>query len=137
MRPLPDELRCKATVGGDAFPGILLIAKFGVTAKNSYAFIFGPTDSAGVALLSKADVISQANEQLNLALMDYQPLERVFSGDIGVTPVSHEDARAALSAYALFRGNYQYPEDHEEILKAALKNPLLSDVSSICITRLS
>lgn len=137
MIPLPEELRCKASIRDEPLPGIPLVATFGVVAKNSYSFIFGPTDSSGVAALAKADILMQAEDQSNLAIMDYHPLEGAFSGGISLGAVSHEDARRALAAFAQFHGHFRYPQGYEKMLQSALSNPFLADTSCITLTRLS
>jgi hypothetical protein len=136
MIALPEELRCRASIRGEPLAGIPLFATFGVVAKNSYSFIFGPTDFRGIAALAKADILSLAQEQADFALMDYHPLEFAFSGGISLRAVSHENARRALEAFSRFQAFVGYPKGYEEMLQSAIRNPVLRETSSITLTRL-
>ncbi len=98
----------------------MLRADFGVTSKNSYSFIFGPTNHDGCAVLQKQTILKEATAQLNLALMDYHPLAGVFDGLISLKPMRDEKIIKALDAYKLYRNLFPYPADYEKSLRDAL-----------------
>jgi len=105
-------------------------------AKNSYTFIIGPTNIEGEAVLSKASIIMEAEEQRGLALMDYRPIENEFSGGISIRIMTEEDIRNALAAFKQFKEYSKYPEGYQQMLEAALLNPMLKEIDLIKVEKL-
>ena len=126
---LPDKIQCQVTVYNKPKEGILLKATFGVISKNSYSFIFGPTDKHGLASLHKSTVVHEAGKQLELAFMDYHPIESAFSGEISVHPMSEDDIKRALEGAKIFRDVFPFKEGYELMLQTALKKPLLRNLA--------
>jgi hypothetical protein len=77
---LPQKIKCSVSADGVGIKGILIEARFGVSCKNVYTMIIGPTGNEGFAEITRHQIIEDANKQLDLALMDYQAIGDVFTG---------------------------------------------------------
>jgi hypothetical protein len=132
---LPNKLHCRATLYGQAVQGVLLISTFSTVAKNPYHFVFGPTDASGMAHIDKFTILRQAEAELNLAMMDFQPLEAVFSGQITTRAMGADDIGRALEAHALFADVFCYPDQYEAMLKTALTNYATAKAQDISVTQ--
>ena len=84
MANIPEILNCEACLNGVPVSDVMLQATFGMSRKNSYKFIFGPTDSNGHAALERSKILIEAKAQLDIAIMDFDPIEAGFSGKISV-----------------------------------------------------
>ena len=71
MKGIPERLICQATLDGKPVEGVMILAGFGVRAKNVYAFIFGPTNHDGCIIFTRQQVLKRANPHLATAIMDY------------------------------------------------------------------
>jgi len=118
---LPDIMRFLVEMEGIPIPGILLTVTFKVTRKNHHGQIHGPSDAKGIVEVRIQEVLSQAKEDCNLFMMDYMPLESVFSGTIEVSVMDEEDIVGALHAYDMFSCAFPYPSGYVEMLKEARK----------------
>ena len=84
MKEIPKRLICQATRDGIPIPDVMVRIGFGVLRKNAYAFIFGPTNHDGCVVITREEVLRRADEELNMAIMDFDPLPGAFSGDISL-----------------------------------------------------
>jgi len=84
MTNLPEKIDCIVTEDGNPVLGLMLWAEFKTARKNLYMFVFGPTGREGHAYLDHAMIFQKAESQLNLALMDYDPLEKAFVGVVRI-----------------------------------------------------
>ena len=121
MLRIPEILICEAYLNDAPVSGVMLQANFGMTRKNSYSFIFGPADSKGHTELDRSKVLSEAKAQLELAIIDFDPIEEGFNGNISVDAMSENDLRRALDAFQLFKSVVEYPEKCKENLEKALE----------------
>jgi len=80
MEIIPKVFNCEVNLNGASISGVMLNADSGMLRKNSYCFIFGPTDSTGHAKLDCSIILSGAKAQLEAAKMDYNPIEAGFTG---------------------------------------------------------
>lgn len=128
---LPKKLDCVVVVNGNPVMGLMLRAELRTTRKNPYTIIFGPTNRDGHASLDRATIIRQADSQLNLALMDFDPLEKAFSGVVRVTVMREGDVQNALQAYQLFKGAVNFTDHYEDKLKAALTTVRHTDANKL------
>lgn len=131
MRILPEKLDCVVVTDGNPVVGLMLRAELRTTRKNPYTIIFGPTNRDGCARLDRATIIRQANNQLNLALMDFDPLEKTFSGVVRVTVMQEGDVQNALQEYELFKGAANFTDHYEDDLKAALTTVRHTDANKL------
>jgi len=120
MNLLPDKFEAFCSRDGEPVRGALLSLTMRTQHKNDYDFIIGPTDTTGKAAISKDEIVRQANNQLNLALMDFSPIEKCYAGDFEVKVLSKTEIKRALEACELF-GQDSYPEGCFEKLKNASK----------------
>ena len=117
---LPERIECVATKDGAPVAGLMLLAELQTLRKNFYSIVFGPTDHQGRASLSRQTILKEAEIELNLALMDFEPLEKVFSGVVHVNVMDSKEIDGALHAYHIFKGAGGFAKEYEQNLKAAL-----------------
>jgi hypothetical protein len=121
MAILPEAIHCTLTQDGLPLAGVLVRAIFKTNFKNDYSFIFAPTDSEGKTSLLKSGTISQALQQLNLALMDFGLLEQCFTGVIDLKVMTDNDIKQAINAYNIFKPALKFPTGYYEMLQYGLK----------------
>lgn len=136
MTQIPDYITCQASLDGQPAEGILISARFGVTHKNAYFFLLGPTSNEGIAVLSKDEIIKKAKKELELAIMDYVPLESAFNGDITLKPMSREDIEKAIDAYNIYKEYAACTKGYRQSLQQALENNVLSKIESVVVKEL-
>lgn len=134
MNQIPERLILQATLNGDPVEGVMLRAGFGVTSKNSYSFYFGPTNHDGCAVLTRDEIIEQATNEMKFALMDYNPIEGVFDGNICYKALNLDDIERAISAYDRFHEYTPYPHGYREKMEQALSNSMTEKTSDIKVT---
>ena len=101
--------------------GLLVKLTLVTDRKNNYSLIIGATDVFGKASITKEEIINNANETLELALMDYVSLEQSFTGEIQTAIMNKTDIESAIKAYETY-GSENYPEGYINNLKQALSN---------------
>lgn len=130
---LPKVIQCKVSKDGIPCAGVLVKAIFKTNYKNPYSDIFGPTDHHGHAELRRATILLNAKKQLDLALMDYGPLENGFAGTIEFSLMTSEAIERAKDAYELFGKAGGYSSDYGEQLEQALKVTKTTDPSKLLL----
>ena len=118
---LPKKLTYCVSQGNAPVPGLMLKAIFKTLHKNHYSIVFGPTDENGKAMLDDKTITDEAAQQLQLSMMDYAPLENVFSGTVVVSVMGVDDLERALKAYELFGSVSKYPDGYIERLGNAIQ----------------
>lgn len=119
MKNLPSAIEVIVTSDQNPREGVLIKLMLGMIRKNSYSYILGPTNSEGKAQIQKCELLSQADKSLELALMDYLPLESGYTGEIEAKVMNKKDIDKAIEAYEIY-GPCKYPERYIEILKHAI-----------------
>ncbi len=99
----------------------MLVANLGTEKKNSYSIVFGPTNNMGVAEITDDSILNDANKQFEFAIMDYEPLEEFFTGEISISFMDISEIRTALQAYSRFCKYYSYPENYKKNLTISLE----------------
>lgn len=99
--------------------GVFVMLKFVVARKNPYNLVFGPSDKQGKVEVSRHQIIAEAKKTMELFPMDHWNIDVDWTGVLCVTPMNREALARALSAFRLFRGNYDYSPGYEELLRAA------------------
>jgi len=120
MTSLPEKIDCFVADGGNPVKDLMLRAEFQTIRKNPYTVIFGPTNRNGYAYLDRATISQQANSQLNLALMDFEPLDKAFTGIVRIAIMQKSDVQNALRAYEIFKSVANFTDHYEDDLKSAL-----------------
>ena len=120
MAILPEKIDCVVAEAGNPVMGLMLRAEFKTAQKNPYTIVFGPTNREGHACLDRATINQQTDSQLNLSLMDFEPLDKVFTGVVRVAVMQERDVQDALRAYDLFKGVANFSDHYEDDLKWAL-----------------
>lgn len=131
MVNIPEKIDCVVSKNGTPVMGLMFLAELKTIRKNPYTIVFGPTDREGRACLDRATIIQQADSQLNLALMDFEPLEKAFIGVVRVTVMQEDDVQNALRAYDLFKSVGNFSDQYKDDLKSALIALHQLDVSKL------
>ena len=131
MNLLPEKIEVICSSDCTPTEGILLGLTMRTSQKNDYNFVFGPTDPTGKVVISKDEIVQQATKQLDLSLMDYFPIEDVYTGNFEINALSKAKLKSAIEAVNLF-GRKNYPEGYLEKLQNAFA--LNVDVTNINIT---
>jgi hypothetical protein len=120
MTSLPDKLCCVVTLNGNPVKDMMLSAEFRTARKNPYSILFGPTNREGCACLDRATIILQSDSQMNLALMDFDLLDKVFTGIVCVSIMREQNLQNALRAFKLYKSVVIFSDHYENDLKTAL-----------------
>ena len=131
---LPEMVICNLTKEGSPIANLMIMIELSTLRKNHYTIVFGPTDVNGNAILSAEEIKRQANSQLQLALMDYDPIEESFVGLMRVKIMTHSDIKNAIAAYDLFKSEAYYPHHYRDALDSVIRTLDQIDVSRICIS---
>ena len=123
MKSLPESI--EVAVSSEQKPGVgfLIKLRLGVIRKNSYSYILGPTNSEGKAWITKNELLREANRTVELALMDYVPLEHNYSGEVEVKVMTESGIRKAIEAFEIY-APLEYPEGYIEKLNQALNKSI-------------
>jgi hypothetical protein len=136
MTDIPQRLIFQATLDGKPVKGVWIMIGFGVTEKNSYSVLLGPSNYDGCVTITKSQILKEAAQQMSLALMDYQPLEAAFDGAITARLIKKEDIERALIAYETFSPAVQYRDGYKEKLTATLNDEFLTHIDRITLKQL-
>jgi len=131
MTDIPEILNCRAYLNGSPVSGLMLQVNIGMSRKNSYSFIFGPTDSKGYAALERSRILKEAKAQLEVSLMDFDPIEEGFNGEIKVIAMSKNDIRRALNAFQLYDSVIEYSKYYKQNLEKAMASSKSKDARKI------
>ena len=86
--------------------------------KNSYRLLFGPTNEAGVVVITREDVSDQAREIVGLFPMDYIGLGPDWNGEVLLRPANLRAIERLRLGFATWGGTGIYPIDFLEQLEA-------------------
>jgi len=135
MAEIPGQLVYRVSEGNSPIAGAMIMVTFGVVAKNPYVFVGGPSGRDGLVVVTKDEVGARADQDLEMAMMDYVPLQGGFSGEIKAQPMDSDAIQRALDAYGNFRKYCKYPKGYEENLRNALTVVNTYRTSTIVVSR--
>jgi hypothetical protein len=118
---LPERIDCTLALEKRPVTGLMLLAEFTTVRKNSYGIVFGPSDQEGQASLTYEELKRRADSQLELGLMDFDPIDKAFSGEISVKVMNYDDIQKAIIAYDLFESVGCFPANYRENLERSLQ----------------
>src|SRR5256885_16029880 len=95
---IPDRLTAVVLADGKAEQGILVMLSLEMSKKNSFNFIFGPSDRHGKIQVSKKDLEKEVERSLNVFPTDYEDLS-CFQGMVIVQAMSLDQIQSAIAAY--------------------------------------
>jgi hypothetical protein len=116
---IPEALRITIKVSGQPAPHMMAMLKFVTARKNPYCLVFGPSDRSGLISLTREQIISEAQKEERLFIMDYAGLEKYWTGALHVTPMNHQAIARARDAHRQFSPVFPYSENYKEALDAA------------------
>lgn len=118
-KELPNVFR--VTVRHGNFPVIGQFAELELKTnyKNDYSFLIGPTNAAGQINVDRRKIIELGGNVIKWALMDYGPIENVYTGEYSVEFLQYEGLERVIESYE----RYQPEEKDAEIrqLRQALE----------------
>ena len=116
---IPHTIECEVTDGSQPIEGLMVWSQFRTSAKNPYTIIFGPTDGLGRTSITCEEIKQWAASEIELAVMDFHPLESSFAGIIEFRVMNEQDLGNALQAYELYKSVSYYPEEYYHDLRNA------------------
>ena len=119
MNKVPESIEVTVTSGQEPRKGLLVQLVLGMSGKNDYSFLLGPTNSEGKTQIQKSYLLCEADRCLRLALMDYLPIESGYSGKIKAKVMDGADIKRAIEALDLYSPT-ESSEGRQEMLKNAL-----------------
>jgi hypothetical protein len=120
------------TLAGDRSTGGLIVrVEIGVRRKNTFRVWSGPSDGDGHVILSRNDMLNQAQRDREFSPMDYGDPEADFSSAITASIATSENIESAVVAYETFRVSYPFPLGYLDTLKVARER--LRELGSISL----
>jgi hypothetical protein len=116
---LPDRVRAIVTCDGRPIRGLFVSFRIATSRKNDFASAFGPSDATGTIVVSRSELLREAERDRQLFIMDYGHPELDYVGVIDVTPMNREALGRALEAYHQFQAHTHYPPRYAEHLREA------------------
>jgi hypothetical protein len=101
--------------------------KIEMKAKNHYLFLFGPSGQDGVLVIPVNEIIAEANRQLDMAIMDYCPIEESCTGAIAARIADSALLKQAINAMSTF-GEESYPAEYRTGLEEAARRIMVKGV---------
>src|SRR4030042_6346754 len=93
---LPKRIDCTLTYERKPLANLMLLANFSTVRKNSYDFVVGPSDQQGKVSLTYEEIKRRADSQMELALMDFDQIDKAFSGSISIKVMNYDDIQNAI-----------------------------------------
>lgn len=116
---LPERVRATVTCEGRPVPGTFVIFRIATSRKNDFANAFGPSDATGNIVVTRTQLLREAERDREFAIMDFGHPELDYAGHIEVTPMNREALVRALDAYHQFQAFTEYPPLYAERLQKA------------------
>ena len=116
---LPSRIVVRVTANGHAVGGMFICIKLKMSVRNDFDLVFGPTDDEGGIIVTRENLLSEADKDRSFFLMDYGDPEQDFTGEIIVTALNRESLERALTAYEMFSKVWKYPVGYLEDLHKA------------------
>lgn len=135
MKSLPEKIEVETLYKQKPEKGLLVKLTLATDRKNNYSLILGPTDASGKASITKKELINNANEIFEIALMDYVSLEQSYTGKVKLEVMNKTDIESAINAYEIY-GSENYPEDYIDMLNQALSNSINSIEIELHVTQI-
>ncbi|MEM1222230.1 MAG: hypothetical protein AAGH40_05660 [Verrucomicrobiota bacterium] len=110
---LPSRFEVRTTLNNRNHEGAYVSLSLITDYKNNYSFLLGPSNEQGEVSILKDEIIEKGRQQLEAALMDYGPIQNVYTGEYSVRVLQKEDLERVIKAYE----RYQAEKKKSEILK--------------------
>lgn len=109
---LPEQIEVTATVDSKPLEGVLILVTIVTTYKNDFHLLFGPTDDKGRLVITRDEMIREAQRERELFLMDYGDPEINFAGELVISIFGREKLKNAITVYPDFKDVVEFPPDH-------------------------
>jgi len=116
---LPERLEVRVLVDGTPTVGMFVCVTIRMTRKNDFGLGFGPTNEEGELMISREDLLREAEKERRLFIMDYTHPEDDFAGEVVVTPLNREALAQAITAYDTYQQVTPYPPRYAEQVQEA------------------
>lgn len=116
---LPELVRATVTCNGRPIPGIFVRVRIATLRKNDFANAFGPSDATGTIVVTRSEILREAERDRQCAIMDFGHPELDYAGVIDVAPMNRDALGRAVEAYHQFQAYTQYPPLYAERLQEA------------------
>ena len=116
---LPEQLTIRVQANGKPVAGMFVVIRIMTTRKNNFGLGFGPTSAEGQLLITRDDLLLEADKDKRFFIMDYGHPEADFAGEIVVSPLNRDALQRAVEAYDLYKDAWSYPPDYLENIQRA------------------
>jgi hypothetical protein len=113
---LPDRVLVRCSLGDEPFEGAWLRLTLGVTRKNPFHLVIGPSDAQGWIIVTRDDLLSEARKYTELSPMDYGHPQGDWDGRLIVKLLGVRDIDAALEGHRLWGNAVDRPEGYVDSL---------------------
>jgi len=129
---LPERIYIRILADGRPVAGMFALVTIRTTRKNEFGLGFGPTDENGGLVISREDLLREAEKERRLFITDYGHPEDDFTGEIVVRALNRDALQRAIAAYDAFQKVTPYPARYAEQIqeaRAALEQSGASELS--------
>lgn len=88
--------------------------------KTDFVSFHGPSDEAGLVVVTGRDILEWAERNRAFAPHDYLDPEQDWAGTLTLTPLTPDAARAAIKFYKMFEEKLDYPESFARDLRGMI-----------------
>ncbi len=132
-KTLPERIDFSITLNATALSNIFLKLTIGTIKKNKYTFFTSLSNSNGMIIVTKDELLKQIDLETNFSIMDYCGITNNFNGTIFISIPNQIDIQNALNAYQQFSKYYEYPKNYKEKLLILLHTIESKDLSAVNI----
>ena len=116
---LPERIAIRVLADGRPVAGVFASVTIRTTRKNDFGLGFGPTNEDGGLVISREDLLREAEKERRLFIMDYGHPEDDFTGEIVVRALNREALQRAIAAYDAYHQVTPYPARYAEQIQEA------------------
>lgn len=108
---LPSRLELSLSLRDQPLPGGWVFVDLPMYRKNSYRLFFGPTDDAGVVVITRQELAERVHETNSVFPMDYIGLGPDWTGEVSLRPVNLQAIEQLRTGFATWESAGFYPSD--------------------------
>ena len=108
-------------VNGEPAAGMFIVVRIMTSRKNDFSLGFGRTDAQGQLVITRDDLLREAENDKRFFIMDYGDPEADFSGELVVSPLNRDALQRAVDAYDLYHEVWAYSPTYLENIQQAQK----------------
>ena len=116
-RRLPDLILITCLANGRPLSGAWAKVTVKAAHKNDFGVVAGPADSDATIAVTREEILSWGEQDVNTFPMDYSHPEKDWTGRVLIEVMNSESVDRARRAYDLFGAHLSFPPDYEAGLR--------------------